>query len=50
MSHGFAGDRDPTGAETGVGSVDAVMAEDGADLGVVRVLDAEEGVKGVLVM
>lgn len=42
-------DRDSIGAETGVGSVDAVMADNGADLGVTRVVDAERGVKGVLV-
>lgn len=50
LSHGFGDDRDSMGAETGVGSVDAVMADNGADLGVARVVDAERGVKGVLVI
>jgi hypothetical protein len=49
LSHGFGDDRDSTGAEMGVGSVDAVIAENGADLGVVSVVDAERGVNGVLV-
>lgn len=50
LSHGLGDDRDSKGAETGVGNVDAVMADNGADLGVVRVVDAERGVKGVFVI
>jgi hypothetical protein len=42
-------DRDSIGADTGVGNVDTVIAENGADLGVVRVVDADRGVNGVLV-
>jgi len=49
-SQGLGDERDSTGAETGVGSVDAVIADKGADIGVVRVVDAEKGVKGVLVI
>jgi hypothetical protein len=50
LSHGFGDDRDSIGAETGVGSVDAVIADKGADIGVVTlVVDAERGVKGLLV-
>jgi hypothetical protein len=48
LSHGFGDDLDSIGADTGVGNVDAVMAERGADLGVVRVVEAERGVKGAL--
>lgn len=49
LSHGFGDDRDSAGAEIGVGRVEVVMFER-ADLGVVRVVDAERGVNGALVM
>jgi hypothetical protein len=49
LSHGFGDDRDSAGADKGVGSVEVVMFER-ADLGVGRVVDAERGVNGVLVM
>lgn len=46
LSHGFGDARLSMGADTGVGSVEAVTAVVAADLGVVRV--EESGVKGVL--
>lgn len=47
--HGFGEARDSIRADTGVGSVDAVAAVV-ADLGVVRRVVADNGVKGVLIL
>ena len=46
LSHGLGDARCSTGAESGVGKVEAVMTVVAADLGVVN--EAESGVKGVL--